>query len=120
MGNKIDVLIVEDEPDIRESLQEILELEGVRAASAPNGLEALKYLKENQPKLILLDLLMPIMNGIEFRKNQALDSTIARVPVVLMSADNSTQEKARQLNVNFIKKPIELDSLLSTVRHYCQ
>ena len=75
------ILIVEDEDPIRSVLTEILEDEGYRVASVRNGLEALTYLRQHaHPRLILLDLGMPVMTGWEFREEQQRDQAIARIP----------------------------------------
>ena len=115
------ILIVEDEPDIRESLQEIFESEGYLITTASNGKEALECLKTAlPPNLILLDLMMPTMNGEEFVAEQRLNVDFAKIPVLLMSADNSTEKKAIQMGVNgHVRKPLELEDLLTMVNRYC-
>src|SRR4051812_13349602 len=91
----VSILIVEDEHPIRNVITEILEEEGYRVASAANGLEALTYLRQHtHPRLILLDLGMPIMTGWEFREQQQRDPTIAMIPVILMSALPDLYQKA--------------------------
>jgi CheY-like chemotaxis protein len=112
------VLIVEDDQDIRESLQELLKLEGYEVSTAINGQEAVKKLSSmKRPCLILLDLMMPVMNGWEFlaiRKNM---DVIATIPVVVVSA---VAEKNQASDVNeFVKKPVDLDSLVKVVSRYC-
>jgi CheY-like chemotaxis protein len=116
------ILIVEDENDIRESLKEFLESENFSVATAVNGEDALQKLSNSSiPKLILLDLLMPVMNGMEFRRRQVRDQRIADVPVIIMSADNLTPDKAGDLGTKFLKKPMEIDSMLSMIHeHFIQ
>jgi CheY-like chemotaxis protein len=82
------ILIVEDEPPIRDVLAEILEDEGYRVSTVSNGMEALTYLRQqaDRPRLILLDLGMPVMTGWEFREEQLRDATLKDIPVVVMSA----------------------------------
>lgn len=116
MGKKI--LIVEDEQDIRESLREVLEDEGFEVKTAVNGKDALAKLESNEcvPDLILLDLLMPVMNGLEFRKEQMTRKTHSGIPVVIMSADTATEQKASRANAKFLKKPLELDRLFAAIK----
>jgi CheY-like chemotaxis protein len=116
-----DIFIVEDEADIRDTLADILESEGYAIAAAANGREALDKLSVSAPpKVILLDLLMPVMNGLEFRLEQSLRPGIAGVPVVLMSADYQTQQKAEKMGVAHLRKPLDLDCLVTTLKKYFQ
>jgi len=86
-----------------------------------NGKEGLDYLSQYlPPKVILLDLMMPIMNGWQFRENQIQDPRIASIPVVVVSADNDVKSKAVSLGVSqYLKKPIEIDQLLNMIQQYC-
>lgn len=114
------ILIVEDENPIRDVITEILEDEGYRVASATNGLEALTYLQQHtHPRLILLDLGMPIMTGWEFREHQQRDPRLADIPVVIMSALPDLYRKAAALQVaDCLDKPVNIDTLLGTVARY--
>ncbi|MBS1817681.1 MAG: response regulator [Acidobacteria bacterium] len=113
------VLIVEDDADLREMMAQLLLLEGYRAETAANGRDALEYLhRGDRPELILLDLMMPIMDGWEFRRRQVEDPAIAQVPVVVLSA----LDPARGADLNgaaFLKKPLDFDRLLELVRRFC-
>src|SRR5688572_26345960 len=81
------VLVVEDDPDLREMMEQVLHLEGFAPLTAPNGREALTLLGSGAPvKVILLDLMMPIMDGWEFRRLQQADPRLAAIPIVVMSA----------------------------------
>lgn len=115
------VLIVEDDLAIREALTEILEDEGYCVAGASNGQEAIQWLRTTAPPcLILLDLMMPVMNGWQFRAEQKQDPALAPVPVVVISADSDLRTKAASIEaVDFLAKPIELDRLLNTVEQFC-
>jgi CheY-like chemotaxis protein len=112
------ILIVEDDFDIREALTQILEEEGYVVRGAANGREALDLVDDGvAPKLILLDLMMPVMNGWQFRAEQLKDPRIASVPVLVISADPQVQPKAASLGVaGLLKKPIALDDLLEAVK----
>jgi CheY-like chemotaxis protein len=111
------ILVVEDDLDIRASLVEVLGFMGNEAMIAGDGREALQLLQENElPSLILLDLSMPGMDGSTFRTKQLADARLARVPVVLISADAELREKARALKVAaFVRKPIDVDLLTAAV-----
>lgn len=112
-------MIVEDDHAIRETLREVLEEHGFGVLDAANGAEALESLRQHAPRVILLDLMMPILDGIGFREVQRSDPALARIPVVVISADHGVREKASTLGVDaYLAKPFELDQLLSTVRRY--
>jgi CheY-like chemotaxis protein len=114
------VLIVEDDADLREMMAQLLSLEGYRTEAVANGRDALEYLRRGDfPDLILLDLMMPVMDGWEFRRRQSEDPALARVPVVVLSALD--QARAADLGgAAFLKKPLDFDRLLEIVRHYCR
>jgi len=113
------ILLVEDDSDIRTTLKEVLELEGYEVVPAGNGKEAFDALQvmTEHPCLILLDLMMPIMNGWEFLEAQQAATTLSSIPVVVVSAAG---DKARSAKANgFIKKPIEVDGLLNMIKQFC-
>jgi CheY-like chemotaxis protein len=111
------VLVVEDEPDIRALLVGLLEADGYRALSAAEGGEALRLLQTMPvlPCLILLDLMMPGMNGFEFRTAQRRDKRLASVPVVVLTAYGQSLDGARLGDVDLLQKPIDLDVLLALI-----
>src|SRR4051812_33573838 len=111
------VLVVDDDEDIRESLREVLEAERYTVRTATDGQDALAVLAEAawRPCLILLDLMMPVMNGWEFLKVLKADACLAAIPVVVLSASSSTVEAATVI----LRKPIALDTLLDVVRAHC-
>ena len=113
------VLIVEDDADLREMMAQLLALEGFVATAVANGREALHYLETgDKPDVILLDLMMPVMDGWEFRRQQQSDPALAAVPVIILSALD--QRRAADVNaVAFLKKPLDFDRLLELVRRYC-
>ena len=114
------VLIVEDDEDLREMMAQLLTLEGFQTAAVANGREALDYLHQaTRPDVIVLDLMMPIMDGWEFRRRQQADPVLAPVPVIVLSA----LDQARAANLNataFLKKPLDFDRLLTLVRSHCR
>jgi CheY-like chemotaxis protein len=113
------VLIVEDDDDLREMMAHMLTIEGFDAATVPNGREALKYLQTGEkPHVILLDLMMPVMDGWEFRRRQQADPDLAPVPVIVLSALD--QSRAATVDAAaFLKKPLDFDRLLELVREHC-
>ncbi len=115
------VLVVEDDPELLLSLSEVLESEGYCVTCARHGLEALGRLRAGaRPSVILLDLMMPIMNGWQFRYEQRQDSDLAKIPVVVVSAKSDSQQHALWLEADgYISKPIDLKVLLDTLSRYC-
>ena len=109
------VLVVDDDPDILATVEQILEVEGYSVVSARNGAEALLALDVEQPSLIILDLMMPVMDGWEFRR-RLLEHPAAATPVIVVSADRDLARKAEALRVNgYLAKPFDLDALLAQV-----
>lgn len=115
------ILIVEDDETIRESLGEILEDEGYGVSLAEHGAAALSRLEGAPlPALILLDLMMPVMNGWEFRKQQLLRPELAQIPVVIVSGVSNDDARLRTLAVAAVlPKPIEIARLLEVVAANC-
>ena len=110
------ILLVDDDGDLREGVAEALEASGHAVVRAANGKEALAALRDGElPGVILLDLLMPVMNGWQFCKQQKGDPALARIPVIAMSAAVSKDPSSPYyIEVDdFIAKPIDLDDLLS-------
>jgi len=111
------ILLVEDDPDIRDTMSELLELEGYRMVTSPNGREALAQLQHMQrPCLILLDVMMPIMDGYAFMKGMRANGRLADIPVVVTSASHKPPEGA----CAYVPKPIDVDRLLAVVKTYCR
>jgi CheY-like chemotaxis protein len=114
------VLIVEDDEDLRDMMAQMLTIEGFAATAVANGREALDYLRRAiKPHVILLDLMMPVMDGWEFRRRQQADPELAPVPVIVLSA----LDRSRAAPVDaiaFLKKPLDFDRLLELVRDQCR
>ena len=115
-------MVVEDDYAIRETLRELLEEEGYRVTQASNGAEALARLRSMRaPRLILLDLMMPVMDGWEFRSAIRRDEKLASIPVIVLSADHGLDQKVSGLAVQgYLSKPFELDDLLKEVERYAE
>jgi CheY-like chemotaxis protein len=112
------VLVIDDDDDICDSLRELLEEYGHTVACASNGHEALDLLRGPPPlpDVILLDLMMPVMNGWEFRGQQKRDPSLASIPVVVITATGSARERAGLMGVEeILLKPIHLDQLLNVI-----
>ncbi len=113
------VFIVEDDVDTREMLGRFLELEGYHVESAANGKLALERLDAGTPAcVILLDLMMPVMDGWQFRREQARHAALADIPVIIVSA--AGRDRIQQIDADaYLLKPIDLDELLAQVTQYC-
>ena len=99
----------------------LLEGEGFDVAAAANGAEALRVLNETRPSVILLDLMMPVMTGDEFRERQLADARFAHVPVICMTAAHDGKERAERLHADeYFQKPVDFEQLLTAVRSHCQ
>lgn len=109
------VLIVDDDADIRAVLSEFLEYEDYDVATATHGGEALAYLRAHpRPAVVLLDLMMPVMDGFRFREEQLRDPAIASVPVVVMTARGALEPGAIDVD-HIVAKPIDLGKLLDAL-----
>jgi DNA-binding response OmpR family regulator len=112
------VLVVDDDLDIREAVETVLAMHSVTVRTAGDGADALRILRAEPalPCLILLDLMMPGMNGFEFRAEQLRDPTLRAIPTVILSGGGDLEQKAAALDLPAYKKPIELGILLDLVR----
>lgn len=116
------VLVVEDDRDVRDAILEVLEDNEYRAVPASNGQEGLQALRQAgcKPCLILLDLMMPVLDGWGFRAAQKDDQDLGNIPVVVLTAHASAQQTAEEMQAaGFLKKPLRLEALLDTVQRYC-
>lgn len=114
---KTTILVVDDDEDIRFDLREVLEEAGHAVVTARHGQDALEVLQYIEPpSLILLDLMMPLMDGLEFLEHQRRDPKIADIPVIVVTA---FMDKAAQLQTHgLIPKPVELETLMSATEPY--
>jgi CheY-like chemotaxis protein len=116
------IFVVEDDDIIRESLVDLLDDSGYEAVGALHGGEALEKLRTTTPSpcLILLDLMMPVMDGQTFRDRQLQDPTLAGIPIVVMSAHRDAATAAGALRAEaYLTKPLKLDELLGIARRLC-
>jgi two-component system, chemotaxis family, chemotaxis protein CheY len=115
------VLVVDDDADIREFLSAFLSFHGYEVTTAANGAEALRQLRVAKPCVILLDLMMPVMDGVEFRRRQQALQACADIPVLCLSAKYDARETASALGMNAcLLKPFEPDAVADAVRKFCQ
>jgi CheY-like chemotaxis protein len=120
------VLIVEDDPEVREMIRQLVSTEGFHAVAAVDGLDALHLLRAvrhrapDAPCLVLLDLKMPRLGGNEFRRAQLGDPTVANVPVAVMSGATDLEQRAAAMGaVATLPKPLNVDVLIDVVKRYC-
>lgn len=112
------VMVIEDDDDLRAELCRVLADEGYATSSAPNGQEALALLeKRERPDLIVLDLMMPVMNGWQFRERQLGDARLASIPVLVMTAAAGLDKSVIDAT-DFALKPIALEDFIERVRHF--
>ena len=115
--------MVDDDLGMRESLKELLELEGYTVRTAEHGRAGLEQLKpdEKKPCLILLDLMMPVMNGWQFLEAMKQgDAAIGNIPVIVVSALDEAQELQGRYRCDVLSKPLDINKLLETVRTHCR
>jgi CheY-like chemotaxis protein len=112
------LLLVEDDADVREAVGDTLEDAGYRVLFAKNGREALDLLRgsAHRPALILLDLMMPVMDGPQFRKEQVADPRLAAIPVVVLSAHPVSADLGVAAS---IRKPVAREPLIRLVGRIC-
>ncbi len=117
MPRSPNILLIEDDRDLADAIVEVLRTEGYRVIHAADGVAALGILAEGEPpQVILLDLMMPNMNGWEFREAQLHDPRLAKIPVVVLSA---TGERARPIDAaRVLRKPVTIEDLLRAVAEF--
>ena len=98
----------------------LLETSGYSAVEAANGKEALARMRQRRPCVILLDLQMPIMDGLEFRRQQLADPELAGVPVICVTGFYDSSDLFRSTGVKCFTKPVQLSALLQAIREVCQ
>ena len=119
---KAAILVVDDDRNVCDLISSILGERGYRTIVAGNGREALAYLRgrEAHPGLILLDLMMPVMNGWEFRRAQQDDPSIADIPVAIITGMPGVEGKASAIGaVDVLYKPSRVESLSALASRFC-
>lgn len=110
------ILVVDDDPDLLDVTRFALEGEAFEVATARNGQEALELLRAGEPPgLVLLDLMMPVMNGWEFLEEVAKDPSLRAIPVVVLTAANPEGVPGA---VEILRKPIDLEELIEAVERH--
>lgn len=124
-AEKTRVLLVEDDIDIRDELTRLLLDEGFEVTGAGNGREAMNLLRQalrkNPPKVILLDLMMPVMNGWQFLREQRQDPNLSEIPVVVMSATSNMRCDTNEelAAAALLSKPLAFDELMGVLDRFC-
>jgi len=115
------VLVVEDDADFREALVSALEHAGYEVIAAVNGAAALQLLQwQIVPSVVILDLMMPVMDGRTFREHQLADPALASIPVIVLSAEAKAAELATSPGVHAVlRKPVDLEALLGALDALC-
>lgn len=109
------VLVVDDDPDILDAICDILAAEGYRVSRARHGQEALERIDLERPDVILLDLMMPVMDGVAFSHALRQRPLERDIPIVVISADGNPQRAAAVGAAGYLAKPFDIDALLSQV-----
>ena len=112
------ILIVDDDAEIRELLRVALSADGYAVAGVPNGREALHYLRSHADTcIVMLDLMLPVMDGAAFRAVQLRDRSLAWIPIVVMSAAIDADRRAREIGARrLVQKPLNLDDVRHALR----
>ena len=114
------ILVIDDDDDIREVLATLLDEAGFRVVTAANGREALEHLREDpQPDVILLDLMMPEMDGYQFRAEQQRDPALRAIPTLIVTAGTVTSRVEALGAEAILRKPVSLRRLVDTIRRFC-
>jgi DNA-binding response OmpR family regulator len=113
------ILVIEDDPDLLLMLATALELDGQRVVTAANGMEAFNLAQVHHPALIVLDLMLPVMSGEQFRKAQLADDALKSVPVLVVSArDDAALVAERMKAVGCMTKPVDLEAFSALVKAF--
>jgi CheY-like chemotaxis protein len=115
------ILIIDDNISFVGALKELLTITGHEVITAHNGNEALQLLStlKELPALIILDMIMPVMNGLEFRTAQLQDPKLSHIPIILLTANNSFKDSKEKLQAyEFLNKPVDTKDLLYVVENF--
>jgi two-component system cell cycle response regulator DivK len=120
-GDDFTVLVVEDDPDIRELLKITLELAGYRVIEAENGFDGIQAARQNEPDAILMDMSMPLMDGCQCTRLIRQNSRLAKVPIIACTAYNRWEWRGKAILAgctDFLTKPVEVPKLLTMLSRY--
>jgi CheY-like chemotaxis protein len=109
-----EILVVEDHAEVAEALVLLLEEQGYDVRAASNGAEAIEMLRTHRPRVVFVDLVMPVLNGLELIDAMRKDDELAKIPVIAMTASEVAPE-----GVPTMKKPFAIPGLLGAARFYC-
>jgi CheY-like chemotaxis protein len=112
------VLVLDDDSDVSEMVKELVEEQGFRAICAGNGREALALLERERPCLMLIDVFMPVMNGVEFLRAIKSNAALCDIPRVIMTAANDQMIGVKE-DVSVLYKPVDFESLKRILQKYC-
>jgi CheY-like chemotaxis protein len=113
------VLIVEDDPDVRQMLETILHIEGYETLSVGNGVDALATMRKHRPSTVILDMVLPVMDGWQFRERQRKDPLLAEVPVLCITGVENPHEVESRLGLPCMAKPLDIPALLGRIETIC-
>lgn len=113
------ILLVEDDVELREALSDALTAEGHRVQAVGDGRQALQAMRSERPDVVVLDLMMPVMDGWTFRQRQLDIPEFADVPVICLTAVYDPQSASQALQAPCLHKPVEMDALLDRVERAC-
>ncbi len=117
------LLVVDDDADLREALQDVLHDAGYEVLTAANGRQALEVLARapRAPSMVLLDMMMPVMDGAGFLRELHAQPDGRAIPVVVFSASAGAREESEQLGAQaYLRKPVDVDTLLETIQKYAR
>jgi CheY-like chemotaxis protein len=110
-----EILVVDDEAEVSEAIVTLLELHGYRVGSVANGEEAIQLLQKHKPRLVFVDLVMPVLSGLDLIDAMRMDETLATIPIVAMTASH-----LQPRGVPTLRKPFGIDGLIDAAKHYCE
>jgi len=117
LASRPTILVVEDEEPVLQLVADLLDSEGYHVVVADDGLQALTLVQATSPDLVLTDLMMPVMNGVELCRRLRADERTLQVPIVVMTAAGRGQREAAGADA-YVAKPFDLDVLLELVESY--
>src|SRR5258706_15269994 len=112
------VLVVDDEPQNRTLLRDSLEARGYDVVEAENGVQALEKVSQNPPDVILLDIMMPKMDGFEVCRRLKKDASTAQIPVLMVTSLSERQERLTAIGAgasDFLNKPLAFHDVVLRV-----